>query len=122
MQEQLTKFLDSPLRNEWLQSEQMKVYVRKGVHLGTDRKAHRYLDIANVEVAPQFRREGRFKAFLAFCQEIQPYDGLKLECVLNKDLRTYLRRLALRDHRWDESGVEISPDFLWEKFKAAEQA
>lgn len=118
MQEQLIKFLDSPFRNEWLQSEQMSVYVRKGLHLGTDHKAHRYLDIANVEVEPKFRRQGHFKAFLALCQEIQPYDGLKLENVLNEDLRAYLRKLSLSDYRWKESGLGICPDFLWEKFQS----
>jgi ribosomal protein S18 acetylase RimI-like enzyme len=118
MQELLTKFLDSPFRNKWLESEQMKVYVRKGVHLGTDHKVHHYLDIANVVVEPEFRRQGHFKAFLALCQEIQPYDGLKLENVLNEDLCAYLRILALSDHRWKEFGMGVCPDFLWENFEA----
>lgn len=96
MQEQLIKFLDSPFRNEWLQSEQMSVYVRKGLHLGIDHKAHRYLDIANVEVEPKFRRQGHFKAFLALCQEIQPYDGREAEKDIELFIKLYLRTLKKR--------------------------
>ena len=117
MEEILVRFFISYTRNTWLTGEYIKVYVRKGLHLGTDRKMHHYLDIANITVDPRFRRQGYFKAFLALCQEIQPYDGIKVENVLNDDLRAYLRRLALSDPRWTESGIAFSPDFLWENFK-----
>lgn len=118
MRQKLTKFLNSPTRNTWLYSKQMEVYVRKGFHCGADKQGHRYLDIASITVIPEARHQGHFKAFLALCQEIQPYDGIKIENVLNEDLRAYLRALALLDHRWSEQGIEECPDFLWENFGA----
>jgi hypothetical protein len=117
MEEILIRFFISYTRNTWLYPEPVKVYVRKGLHLGTDRKMHHYLDIANITVDPKFRRQGHFKAFLALCQEIQPYDGIKVENVVNEDLCAYLRRLALSDPRWTETGIDICPDFLWETFQ-----
>ena len=110
MRKQLIEFFHSPRRNAWVELPQMKVYLRKGFHLGSDRQVHKFLDIAAVEVAFRFQRQGVFKAFLALCQQIQPYDGLLIECILNEDLRAYLRRLAQADPRWTERGE----DFLWE--------
>jgi hypothetical protein len=110
MREHLNEFFDSSLRNTWIESRQMKVYVRKGGHLGTDRQIHHFLDIASVEVYLKYRHQGHFKAFLALCQEIQPYDGILVEIVLDDHLRAYLRRLAQEDTRWTERGQ----DFLWE--------
>ena len=115
MRQKLIDFFDSPTRNQWLYSEQIQVYLRKGRHLGFDGKIHHYLDIASIEVEADFRRQGLFKAFLALSQEIQPYDGIKIENVLNDDLKTYLRKLASDDLRWSERGDSLSPDFLWEK-------
>ena len=111
MREKLIDFFNASQRNTWIESPQMKVYVRKGRHLGTDHQIHSYLDIANVNVKEQYQQQGRFKTFLALCQEIQPYDGILIEIVLDKNLRAYLRRLAKEDPRWAERGQ----DFLWEK-------
>ena len=111
MRQKLIEFLNSPCRRLWLESKEMKAYVRKGRHLGTDRQIHSYLDVASIEVEPDFRRQGLFKAFLALCQEVQPYDGILVEIVLDENLRAYLRRLAQGDSRWTERGE----DFLWEK-------
>jgi hypothetical protein len=110
MQEQLNKFFHSRLHNGWIGTPPIKAYVRKGCHLGTDQQLHRYLDIANIEIEPEFRHQGHFKAFLALCQQVQPYDGILVEIVLDKNLRAYLRRLAREDSRWTERGE----DFLWE--------
>ena len=114
MKDKLNEFFASSLRSKWLRSEEICVYVRKGRHLGTDRQIHSYLDIANVYVDPKYRHQGHFKAFLALCQQLQPYDGILVEIVLDEDLRAYLRRLAQQDTRWTERGE----DFLWEKYGA----
>lgn len=111
MREKLTEFFNSPMRTRWIQSPTIDVYVRKGRHLCTDGQIHSYLDIANVEVKPEYRHQGRFKAFLALCQEIQPYEGILVEIVLDQHLRAYLRRLVQEDSRWTERWQ----DFLWEK-------
>jgi len=110
MREKLIEFFGSHRRTGWIYTPTIDVYLRKGRHLGTDHQIHSYLDIANIEVVPEFQNQGRFKAFLALCQEIQPYDGILVEIVLDDHLRAYLRRLAQEDTRWTERGQ----DFLWE--------
>jgi hypothetical protein len=110
MREKLIAFLDSPRRNTWLTSGGISVYVRKGFHIGSDGQPHTYLDIANIEVKPKLQRKGRYKAFLALCHELQPYDGIYHENVHNEILRSYYRRLALTDDRWSERGQH----FFWE--------
>lgn len=111
MKDKLNTFFDSPLRNTWLKSTEMSVYVRKGWHLGPDHRRRTYLDIANITVWEEFRHQGRFKTFLSLCQEIQPYSGIMVENVLNDDLRAYLERLAQEDDRWRKR----DNDFLWDK-------
>jgi len=111
IEKQLQDFLDSPLRVRWLYTKEFEVYVRKGRHAGPDGKMHTYLDIANIEVYPEFQRQGRFKDFLALCQRISLYDGLFLENILNENVFDYLRRLASSDLRWHEKGM----NFLWQK-------
>jgi hypothetical protein len=110
MREKLIEFFNSPKRNGWIFSPTIDVYIRKGRHLGTDHQIHSYLDIANIVVKPEYLHQGHFKAFLALCQEIQPYDGILFEIVLDDNMRAYLRRLAQKDQRWTERGE----DFLWE--------
>lgn len=113
MRDKLNVFFASPLRNTWLTSKPVSVYVRKGYHLGSDNKPHHYLDIANIEVEAFCRRQGHFKTFLALCQQIQPYDGIKCETVLNNLLYHYLQHIAEEDPRWIECGM----DFFWEKWR-----
>lgn len=110
MREKLIDFFNSSQRNTWIESPQMKVYVRKGGHLDTDFQLRIFLDIASIEVCSECRHKGHFKAFLTLCQEIQPYDGILVENVLNDSLRAYLRRLAREDPRWTEREM----NFLWE--------
>ena len=110
MREKLIDFFNSPKRNTWICTPTIDAYVRKGRHLGTDHQIHTYLDLANFDVKEQYQHQGHFKAFLALCQEIQPYEGILVEIVLDDNLRTYLRRLAQEDPRWTERGQ----DFLWE--------
>jgi hypothetical protein len=111
LRDKLNAFFASPLRTTWLHSAPISVYVRKGFHIGSDGKFRHYLDIANIEVEASCRRQGHFKRFLALCQQIQPYDGIKVENVLADSLYHYLHHLTGEDSHWTERGM----DFLWEK-------
>lgn len=115
MRKELSDFLNSPRRNTWLSTPEMAVYLRKGRHLGSDGRIHTFLDIASIEVQPEFRDQGYFKAFLALCQEIIPYDGILIENVLSEILHNYLHRLAQRDPWW----IELEWHFRWENFGGA---
>jgi hypothetical protein len=113
MKNKLQNFLNSPLRNTWLKSGGLSVYIRKGWHLGTDNKLHQFLDIASAEVSPRLQKHGRFKNFLALCQTLQPYEGIYCENVLNEYLQKYFRNLVLTDSYWTEK----DENFLWEIYK-----
>jgi hypothetical protein len=113
MKNKLQGFLDSSLRNVWLSSGGLKVYIRKGMHLGTDGKIHKFLDIASASVSPRLQKQGRFKNFLLLCQTLQIYDGIYCENVLNEHLRKYFQRLVTQDSRW----AEKDECFIWETYK-----
>src|SRR4051812_8541209 len=46
-------------------------------------RQNRFLIVANVEVATEFRKKGVFNNVLAFLEEQNPYGGLLVECVQN---------------------------------------
>lgn len=54
--ESLQEFIDSPKRNDWLYSDNIKVYVRKS-HRTYDKEMVKCLDIANVTVKDRGRGE-----------------------------------------------------------------
>jgi hypothetical protein len=108
---QLKNFLSSPNRNEWLRGRHVSAYVRKGHHLGPDGKLHHYLDLASIEVDIEFWGKGIFTEFLSACQKLTPYDGVFVECVLDKGLIASLRRKVAQDKQWHEK----DSSFIWEK-------
>ncbi|MFB2970403.1 hypothetical protein ACE1CD_15630 [Aerosakkonema sp. BLCC-F183] len=89
MLNQLKDFLDSSVRNQWLTDEFMQVYLRK---------SHRYyagnliqvLDIATIEVYPDFQRQGKCSEFLRITHQINPYQATFVENVLHEFLRLHL--------------------------------
>ena len=76
------------------------------------------LEIADVVVFSQ--RKGTFKRLLAISMELCPWNAVKVECVQNQHLRTYLRHLLTEDDRWAEIKEVGSPSFIWIKDRNAE--
>jgi hypothetical protein len=111
IEKKLRAFFLSKQRNAWVETDQISVYLRKASHISANGELRHYLDIANVTVDLAFRRQGVFKAFLALCQQIQPYGGILVENVHSEVLRAYLCRLTQQDARWRGRGQH----FLWEK-------
>jgi hypothetical protein len=108
---QLKKFLESQNRNQWLRGRHVSAYVRKGHHLGPDGKLHHYLDLASIEVDIEFWGKGIFSEFLCACQKMTPYDGVFVECVLDKGLISSLRRKVEQNKQWSKK----DSSFIWEK-------
>lgn len=83
--EQLQQFIKDAetgdSRNLWIADDDMQVYIRKGHHLLPNGKIATTLDIANVTVEPSKQRKGLWTAFLAKAQEINPWEGVYVECV-----------------------------------------
>jgi len=90
----IKKFLASSVRNEWLTSKFMKVYVRKGFHI-VDGQMRRCFDVASIEVQPKFQRQGVFTRWLA---EVESYvvttdlECIFVESILQRGLVPFLIR------------------------------
>lgn len=103
---QLELFLKSEHRNQWLDTDVIRVYVRKSHRLYQDRdpmtllpaddggiipfKSPNCLDIATVEVATKVRGSGVFKDFILHAEQVNPYHYIMVESVGNEDLRGML--------------------------------
>lgn len=105
--EKIQAFLDSGQRSAWVKTPQIAVYLRRGVHIVCG-EPYRLIDLANVTVAPQWRRSGVFIHCLDLLQELCPLDGVRCENVLSKILCDYLLRLQQRDVRWVRAGDHFS--------------
>lgn len=98
--DQLKDFLETAndqwAARQWLSDDKMKVYVRKGRHYVGDglcasgKKMSTTLDIAAVEVYEESR--GTFKEFLYQASQLNPWDGIYVECVHNPRLAAFLIR------------------------------
>jgi hypothetical protein len=75
--------------NEWLYSDHMHLYVRKGHHY-LDGKRCVTLDLASFEVYDKGR--GTFTAFLHEAHAINPWEATYVECVHNTRLANWLVR------------------------------
>lgn len=100
------RFLDSPARNQWLENEELSVYIRKSRHrmpapdTGSVVADYRLrtghaIDIASVEVREPFRRQGVFSRLLATIEEQihdREFEMLYVENTINPHLRDALIR------------------------------
>lgn len=114
LKRKMEEFLSSSLRNCWIHTPQMQVYVRKGHHI-VNRHHYLFLDIANIIVYENYRRKGLFKQtldlFLHMCGA--QYQGVYVESVHNPGLATYLETLSNQS-----KGCYWNPDtrcFSWLK-------
>lgn len=89
----LVKFLKSPVKNQWLETKEAKLYVRKSqriivqehcAHLST------CFDLASMEVQPKEQHKGIFRTTLFEMVELNPFDYVFVENVLNHDLFHFL--------------------------------
>lgn len=87
----LEDFLAHPVRNTWIYEPPIEVYVRKGVHFIADLgKPVRCLDVANIEVEEDQRRQGVFKTWLKKAEQICPFECVYIENVQNPVLHDFL--------------------------------
>jgi len=87
----------------WITSSQGAVYVRKGVHL-IDGRLVTTLDLASIDmVAPG---QGHFTRFLEQAKDLNPWDAIYIENVLNPRFAEHLRRSG-----WSEIPNQDAPCF-----------
>lgn len=112
--EQLQQFIDSAdewhHNRQWLEDEHMKVYVRRGRrilpsfdasatalavfhtrNLESTKRATT-LELASIDVLENEQGQGRFKAFLAEAERINPWDALYIENVLTQRFESFFVR------------------------------
>src|SRR5215831_2044609 len=82
------------MTNEWLEADDMKVYVRRGYH-----QCGFCLDVASVEVYD--KGEGTFTRFLEAAHAMNPWDATFVECVNNERLAAFLLRNGFRRYEGD---------------------
>ena len=87
-------FLDSSLRNTWIEYDGMKVFVRKARHMTPDHKLVYCFDIANVTV--YMRGVGTFSHWLKEVIELareRGFEAVFVESVINQRFVEYFRKL-----------------------------
>lgn len=92
------EFINSPLRNQWLQFQHIDVYVRKAHRLIEDRQRIDTLDIANIVVEEGHQGKGIFTAFLKDAEDIASEVNRKvyIESILEPRLITFLNNRGYR--------------------------
>ena len=86
--------MKSGARNQWLVSDTIKVYLRKGHHPIGDKIA-KTLDIANIEL--EERGQGTGTALINWLHEQNPFEATYIESILNNRLYDHLKRLDWLD-------------------------
>lgn len=107
---ELIKFMESHLRNQWIEHPNIRIYVRKAVrHLPGIPHVLNVLDIANVSVIEEMQRKGTFKDWLTEAEEVAvQYEmgAIYIESVLNPILLEFLGKRGYR-----ETGARECPSF-----------
>ena len=89
MKELIDSFMSSKLRNAWLQTDSVNMYVRKGVHI-IDGQLTNTFDLASITIAENKRGCGLFKEIILYIESL----GLPVyvESILNPKLADMLER------------------------------
>mgnify|MGYP001591645878 FL=1 len=87
----LKEFLNGKLRNVWITTKKLSVYVRKGHHY-INGKIHDTLDIANISVNKKYGGKGIGMQFINEAHETHPYSFTYIENVLNPSFDEKLRK------------------------------
>jgi len=85
------RFLASNLRSTWLEVRSVHAYVRKSQRF-IDGRLRNFIDIANVRVAKAKRGKGVFKGLVQLAMQVDSYEGVYVECVMNEQLAAHLNR------------------------------
>lgn len=99
--QELVMFLESSRRTSWIQTPEIKVYVRKGHHSICGELTDT-LDIASVEVSSKARGTGVFRGFIQFAESIAPV--VYVESILNQSLLAQLVK-----HGYQSKNYEYPP-------------
>jgi N-acetylglutamate synthase-like GNAT family acetyltransferase len=95
----ITKFLNNHAHNEWLKSEKMDVYVRKGHHL-IDGEIRSCFDVANISVPEKLRGHGIFTKWLEQVEKkILPFgiEYVFVESILELRLVSFLNSRGYKE-------------------------
>lgn len=89
----LTAFINSNSRNAWLEYPWGHVYVRKSLRHFQGR-IFKCLDLATIEVYPQYQRQGRFKGLVLSAELLvstsRELKAVYIECVQHAFMRKHL--------------------------------
>lgn len=93
LKQQIIAFLESESwypNSLWVSDRMMKVYIRKSIRW-LNKTQRKYLDIANIQVNPEYRYQGLCKSLLQFCLEQSPYP-VRVENCFNPSLQNHLSK------------------------------
>ncbi len=102
---QLEQFMQSPLRNKWLEDDNIKVYVRKSQRNIGQNKLYSFLDLASFEVVEQ--NKGTFTNFLTELLRRYPNVNLYVESILNPKVESILKKFNFVYHTNDPFNVNM---------------
>jgi GNAT superfamily N-acetyltransferase len=104
---QLETFLDHPtLRNRWIEADDvMSVYLRKAYRRASY-PTIASLDIASIEVDPEYQRRGLFRTFVTEAHQRHPYRMTYLESVHTPVLERWCER-----HGWTLEPSSSPPSY-----------
>jgi GNAT superfamily N-acetyltransferase len=97
----LSKILTKNRRNEWVEHSAIKVYLRIGRRY-LDGEPRLCLDMASVEIEPEFQGKGWFSLLMEFLCVHTPTDYVYIENTLNPILKDWCIR-----HGWIADNVPL---------------
>lgn len=89
LQEQLDEFLAGSENRKWLGWKSAQIYVRKS-HRLLEGEMRSVLDVANLSIEPRDQGKGIFRDFIIHAELVNPYWGVYVENLLNKELEAKL--------------------------------
>lgn len=94
LRKRLRAFLTGPEKVAWLETRWAKVYVRKSIRLlhGRGQDYSRCLDLASIEVMPQFQRQGILTGFLDILEKQEGFEAVYVENSMIHSVTDSLRR------------------------------
>lgn len=95
--EKINLFLSQKSRNQWIDGENFSIYVRKGYHIGPNRKIVQTLDIASI--SSHQPSKGLFTQFIEELERLAPVP-IYIESVLEPRFGAFFLR----------RGYELIPD------------
>lgn len=93
----LRLFLKSPSRNQYIQDDHMKIYLRKSVRR-INNQFYAFIDIANIEIIDSSKRgKGLFTLFLSTFLSRYPAINIFVECIHNQHLTYKLKQFGFAE-------------------------